>query len=345
MKSEISRLGKVIRDVGIRGYAMLPISRVAFVWAVAYIPAAYAQSSAAPATGYPNKPIRIVTGEPGGGLDFATRSIALGITGALGQPVIIDNRGGGIVLIETVAKASPDGYTLLLHASNIWLAPLLRDKVPYDPLRDLAPVSLTSMAPNVLVVHPAVPANSVKELIALAKSRPGELNYSSGSTGATSHLAAELFKVMAGVNLARIPFKGSGPALSSLIAGQVQIMFASSGGVVPHLKSGRLKPLAVTSAQPSALFPEMTTVASSGLTGYESVSVAAVFAPARTPTTVINRLNQEIVRYLRTPEANQRFLASGVETVGSSPAQLLATMKNDIARTGKVIKDAGIREE
>ncbi len=308
--------------------------------------AALAQVPAAgPAQGYPNKPIRIVTGEPGGGLDFATRLIAQGITGPLGQTLVIDNRGGGIVLIDIVAKAPPDGYTLLLHASNIWLAPLLRDNVPYDPLKDLAPISLTSMAPNILVANPAVPANSVQELIALAKSRPGELNYSSGSTGSTSHLAAELFKVMAGVNIVRIPYKGSGPALTSLISGQVQVMFASAGGVVPHLKSGRLKSLAVTSARPSALFPDMPTVASSGLPGYESSSVAAVFAPAKTPATIINRLNQEMVRFLRAPEATQRLLSSGVEPVASSPAQLAATMKSDIAKMGKVIKDAGIREE
>ncbi len=294
---------------------------------------------------FPNKPIRIITGEPGGGLDFAARLIAQGIAAPLGQTVVVDNRGGGTVLVDMLVRAPPDGHTLLLHASNIWLAPLLRDHVQYDPLRDLLPVTLTSMAPNILVAHPALPANSVKELIALAKTRPGALNYSSGSTGSTSHLAAELFKFMAGVNLVRIPYKGSGPAITSLIAGEVQVMFSSAGGVTPHIKSGRLKALAVSSAQPSALFPDLPTVAAAGLPGYESVSVAAIFAPAKTPALVINRLNREVVGFLRTPDAGQRFLSSGVETVGSSPAQLSATMKSDIARLGKVIKDAGIREE
>ena len=247
--------------------------------------------------------------------------------------------------MDIVVKAAPDGHTLLLHAGNIWLAPLLRDHVSYDPLRDLSPVTLTSTAPNILVVHPAVPANSVKELIALAKARAGAMNYSSGSTGSSSHLAAELFKAMAGVNIVRITYKGTGPALTALLAGEVQAMFPSAGGVVPHIKSGKLKAMAVTSAQPSALFPGIPTVAASGLPGYESASVAALFAPAKTPAVIINRLNREVVRFLRTTEASERFLSSGVETVGSSPAQLAATIKSDIARMGKVIKDAGIREE
>jgi tripartite-type tricarboxylate transporter receptor subunit TctC len=295
--------------------------------------------------GYPHKSIRIVTGEPGGGLDFATRLVVQGITGPLGQTVVVENRGGGPVLVDIVVKAAPDGYTLLLHASNIWLAPLLRDRVSYDTLKDLQPITLTSMAPNIVVANPSLPANSIRELIALAKARAGALNYSSGSTGSTSHLAVELFKAMAGVNFVRIPYKGSGPALTSVMAGEVQIMFPSAGGVSPHIKSGKLKALAVTSAQPSKLFPDMPTVAASGLPGYESSSVAALFSPARTPMAVVNRLNREIVRYLATPEANQRFLSSGVETVGSTPEQLFATMKSDIARMGKVIKDAGIREE
>ena len=294
---------------------------------------------------YPNKPIRIITGEPGGGLDFAVRLIAQGITGPLNQTVIVDNRGGTNIVVEIFGKAAPDGYTLLLYAGTIWLTPLLRDKVSYDPLKDLQPVTLTSTAPNIVVVHPAVPVNSVKDLIALAKARAGALNYSSGSTGSSSHLAAELFKSMAGVNMVRIPFKGTGPAVSSLIAGEVQVMFASASGVVTHIKSGKLKALAVTSAQPSALFPGMPTVAASGLPEYESASVSALFAPSKTPAVIVNRLNREVVRYLRTPEASERFLSSGVETVGSTPAQLATLMKSDIARMGKVIKDAGIREE
>ena len=297
--------------------------------------------------GFPNKPVRIVTSEPGGGLDFAARLISQGITSSLGQPVIVENRGGagGLIAIETVAKAQPDGYTLLLYGSTIWLVPFLRENVSYDPVRDFSPVILAVSSPNIVVVHPSIAANSVKELIALAKAKPGVLNYGSGALGASSHLSVELFKAMAGVNIVRIPYKGSGPALNGLIAGQVQVMFATSGGVVPHIKSGRLRALAVTSAQPSALMPDLPTVAASGLPGYVSASLGTIFAPAKTPAPLINRLNQEMVRFLRTADAKEQFLRSGVETVGSTPAELAATMKSEMARLGKVIKDAGIREE
>jgi tripartite-type tricarboxylate transporter receptor subunit TctC len=309
--------------------------------------ASVARLSSARAADFPIRPIRIVTSEPGGGLDFAARLIAQGVSGPIGQALIVENRGGagGSIAIETVAKAQPDGYTLLLYGSTIWLVPFMRDRVTYDPVRDFAPVTLATISPNILVLNPAVPANSVKEFISLARAKPGELNYGSGALGASSHLAAELFKAMAGVNLTRVPYKGSGPALIGLVAGQVQVMFATAGGVSPHIKAGRLKALAVSTAQPSALFPGLPTIAASGLPGYESASMGTIFAPAKTPGAVIKRLNTEIVRYLHTPEAREKFLAGGVETVGSSPEQLAATMKAEMTRLGKVIKDAGIREE
>jgi len=212
-------------------------------------------------------------------------------------------------------------------------------------VRDFSPVTLATRSPSVLVVHASLPVNSVRELIALAKTRPGNLNYGSGPSGASSHLAPELFKSMAGIDIVRVAYKGTGPALNALIADQVQLMFASPALAMPHVKSGRLKALAVTSAQSSVLLPELPAIADSGLPGYESVAMVAVFAPARTPDAIIKRLNQESVRFLNSPEAKQRFLNAGAETVGSSPAELTATLKSEMTRIGKVIRNAGIRDE
>ncbi len=290
----------------------------------------------------------MITAEVGGGNDFTARVIAQGgLSERLGQPVIVENRGGagGAIAAEIVAKAAPDGYTLLVYASNIWIIPLLRSNVPYDPVRDFAPITWAARSPSTVVVHPALPVNSVKELIALARARPGELNYGSGGTGATTHLAVELFKAMAGVNMVRIPYKGNGPALIDLMAGRVQVMFATAGSVTPHIRSGRLKALAVTSAQPSALAPGLPTVAASGLPGYESNSIYGIFAPAKTPAAIVTQLNQEIVRVLSRTEVKEKFLNSGVETVGSSPEEFAAAIRSDMARMAKVIKDAGIRGE
>jgi tripartite-type tricarboxylate transporter receptor subunit TctC len=293
---------------------------------------------------YPNKPIRIVTIEAGGGGDLAARLIAQGLSGSLGQQVLVDNRGGGVIAIEIVAKAPPDGYTLLLYGGTLWIGPLLQ-KVSWDPVRDFSPITLAVTFPNIVAVHPSMPVKSVKELTALAKARPGELNYGSGSIGASTHLAAELFKSMAGVNIVRVPYKGGGPATIALVTGEVQLMFATVGLVTPHVKSGRLRALAVTTAQPSALAPGLPTVAASGVPGYESASILGILAPAKTPEGIINRLNQEIVRALHRPEVKERLFSSGVETVGSSPVELAATMRAESAKWGKVVKEAGIRAE
>jgi tripartite-type tricarboxylate transporter receptor subunit TctC len=291
--------------------------------------------------GYPNKPIRIVTSEAGGGSDFAARPIAQGLSVPLSQTVIVDNRPG-IIAIETVAKAPPDGYTLILYGQVIWITPLLQ-KTTYDVVRDFSPITMVASSPNLVVVHPSLPVTSVKELIALAKAKPGELNYGGGGAGASTHLAPELFKAMAGVNIVYVPFKGVGPALNALIAGEVQLMFSTAGSLVPHIKAGRLRALAVTSAQPSALTPGLPTVAASGVPGYESVSSLGILAPAQTPEPIINRLNQEVVRVLNQPDLKAKFLNSGIEVVASSPAQLAATMKSEMTVMGKVIKDAGIK--
>ena len=295
---------------------------------------------------YPNKPVRIVTAEGGGGADFMSRLIAQGLTVSLGQQVVVENRGGasGAIAAQAVAKAPADGYTLLFYSNGIWTLPLLRD-VPYDPVKDFAPLTLVAISPNMIVVHPSLPVRSVKQLIALAKARPGELNYSMGGTGTTPHLAAELFKSMAGVDIVRINYKGAGPALNELIGGQVQLTFATTASGMPHVKSGRLKALAVTSAEPSALVPGLPTVAASGLPGYESVASYGMFSTARTPAALVSRLNEEIVRVLRRAEVKEKLFNTGVEVVGGSPEGFAAMMKMEMLKWGKVIRDAGIRGE
>ncbi len=292
---------------------------------------------------YPNKPIRIVTVGYGSNTDLATRLIAEAVTGSLGQRMIVDNRG--IIAAEIVAEAPPDGYTLLHYSNVLWFMPLFRDNVRWDPVRDFLPITQTLTSPNVLVVHPSLPVSTVKELIAFAKARPGQLNYGSSSTGAGNHVAAELFKALAGVNIVRVNYKGGGQAVNDLLAGQLHLMFPAAGSVMPHVKSGKLRGLAVTSAKPSALVPGLPTLAASGLPAYESSSVAGLFAPAGTPEAIINRVNQEVVRVLNRTEIKKRFLNAGIEAVGSSPGEFAATIKSEMARMGKVIKDAGLREK
>ena len=292
---------------------------------------------------YPIKSIRIVTAEPGASNDFLSRIIANGISEPLGQQVIVDNRATALVA-GIVAKALPDGYTLLVITGAVWILPLLQT-TSYDPVKDLVPITLAVSMPNILVVHPTVAVDSVKDLIALAKAKPGELNYGSGSTGSASHLAAELFKTMAGINIVRIPYKGAGPAVNALIGGQAQLMVATSISVAPHIKSGRLRALAVTSAQPSEMFPGLPTIAASGLPGYDMASMIGVFAPAKTPLTIVKRLHQEIVKTLNRPDTKARLFNAGMELLGSSLAQSTAIIKADMARVGKIIQDAGIRVE
>jgi tripartite-type tricarboxylate transporter receptor subunit TctC len=297
-------------------------------------------TAAAHAQTYPSKPIRIFTATVGGSSDFISRLIAQGISGPLGQPVIVENRGG-VLAAEPVSKAPPDGYSLLLNAGTWYIATLMQ-KLSYDPERDFAPIAITNTTPNVLVVHPSLPVKSAKELIALAKARPGDLNYGHGGIGGGGHLSGELFKLLANVKIVDVAYKGSGRSVPALVAGEVQLTFSDYEPLAPHVTSGRLKALAVTSAQPSALFPNLPTLASS-LPGFVSIANTGVFATAKTPAAVINRLNQEIVRFLRTPEARERVLKTGSEVVGSSPEELAAWVKTDMAQWGKVIKTAGIK--
>ena len=292
---------------------------------------------------YPAKPIRVLTAEAGGALDIVARLIAQGISSSLGQNVIVDNRGS-TVSIELATMAPHDGHTLLVIGTTFWIGPLLQ-KTSYDPVRDFSPVSMLTRSPSVLVVHPSLPANSVRELIVWAKAKPGLLNYASTGTGGSIHLATELFKSMAGVDVVRIPYKGNGPALNALIGGEVQVMFPTAGSVAPHVRSGRLRALAVTGSQPSALAPDLPTVAASGLPGYEAVSILAMFAPANTRAVIVARLHTEIATLLNRTQVKERFFGAGVESVGGSPEQLAATMHSEVVRMGKVIRQAGIRSD
>ncbi len=297
------------------------------------LPGSYAQN-------FPTRPVRIVTTEPGAASDVAARIIAQGLSLRFGQQVIVDNRGG-VMAIDTLIRASPDGYTLLYYGSGLWLAPLMQ-RATYDPIKDVAPVTIATSAPAVLVVNPSVPAKSVKELIALAKAKPGELNYGSGGPGSTPHLAAELFKSMAGVNIVRVGFKGTGPATNSVMGGEVQVIFATTGTVGPHVKSGKLRALAVTSLRPTPLVPDLPTVAAV-LPGYELNQIQGIFAPARTPASIIQRFHQEIAAVVGQADVKDRFMTIGTEAVGSSPEVLAEAMKSEMARISKVVKEAGIR--
>lgn len=293
---------------------------------------------------YPSKPIRVVTSSIGGGNDLATRIIAQALSPALGQPVVVDNRHNDIPG-ELVKHAAADGYTLLVAGSSHWLLPYLRTHVPFDPIKDYAPITLAVRSPNVIVTHPALPVTSTADLVALAKAKPGVLNYASGSTGSSNHLAAELFKSMAQVDIVRIAYKGSAPALTATISNEVQLMFGNTGAVMSHVRARRLKAIAVTSAEPTELAPDLPTVRSTGLPGYEATTMYGFFAPAQTPGSVIERLNREIVRALRRTDIKERFFTAGVETVGSAPQQLTDAMRSEMSTLGRLIVDKGIRDE
>lgn len=298
-------------------------------------------AGAASGQSFPTKPIRVVTSQTGGLNDLTARVLGQALTPALGKQVIVDNRGA--VSIDIVAKAQPDGYTLLCYANNFWLLPFLQEKASFDPIRDFSPIMLAVTAPNVLAVHASVPVTSVKELIALARSRPGTLNYGAGATAGTPHLAGELFKAMAQINIVHIGYKGTGPALTALLGGETQMMFAVPGSVEPHVRTGRLRTLAVTSRAPSTLAPGLPTLSESGLPGYEATAMIVFMAPAKTPAMVVNLLNREIAKVLNLSEVKEKMLAAGTEVIGSSPEQLMQTMKSEMPKWEKIIRQAGIK--
>ena len=289
---------------------------------------------------YPAKTIRIVTSPAGGGNDFPARVVARGISGPLGQQVVVDNRPTNL-LADLVAKAAPDGYTLLVTGSAHWLGPLL-EKVTYDPLGDFAAISLLDRSPTILVVHPSMPVTSVKQMIALVKARPGGLNIAVGGIGTSNYIAAILFNHLAGVNLVRIPYKGTGPAMTAVMSGEVDAIFATPSGAAPHIKSGRLRALATGSARPSALAHGLPTMAEAGLSGFASESLHAMFAPAKTPPAIVARLNREIARVLQSAEGAELFLNAGIEASPGSPEELVSLMKSEIAGIGRALKAAGV---
>jgi tripartite-type tricarboxylate transporter receptor subunit TctC len=297
---------------------------------------------------YPAKPVRFVAPYPAGGVnDVVARLIGQRMSAALGQQWIVDNRAGrgGIIGTDTVAKAAADGYTLV-HGGmgSLTLGPFLGN-VPYDTVRDFAPVTLTARAPNVIAVHPSLPVRSVKELIALAKARPGALNYATPGVGSTPHLTAALFVSMTQVKMVHIPYKGGAPAATDLAAGHVPVGFGPIPSLLHHIASGRLRGLAVTSLQRSRLVPDMPTVAEAGLAGFEMSPWFGVLAPAGTPPELIARLNTELVRILRAPEVASQLATQGVDAAHSTPDEFLAVIRSDLQKWGRVIREAGIKGE
>ena len=297
---------------------------------------------------YPVRPIRmIVAYPPGGGTDQVGRLMADQLTQRLGQNVVVDNRGGatGNIGTELAARAVPDGYTLLMGnvAPNAVNVSMFK-KLGFDPVKDFSPVSLVAITPNILVVHPSLPVKTVKELLALAKAKPGALNFPSAGVGSSSHLAGELLKSLAKIDMVHVPFKGGGPALVAMISGEVQIMFATMPAAMPHVKSGKVRAIAVTTAKRSQAMPELPTIAEAGVTGYEASTWYGLLAPAKTPKPVVDRLHAETVKILAGP-ARQRLEVQGFEPIGGTPAEFSAYIKSEIAKWAKVIKDAGIPAE
>jgi tripartite-type tricarboxylate transporter receptor subunit TctC len=299
-------------------------------------------SGSAFAQAYPTKPIRVIC-PPGGGTDLVARLLAQGISGPLGVQVIVDNRPTQLTG-PIVMTSAPDGHTLLLNGSSFWLAPLLQTKPNYDSIRDFAPITLLTTSPSLLVIHPSLPAKTVKELITLMKSRPGKLDYGSNAPGSPSHLAGELFKSLAGVDFVRIPYKSNSYAITATLSGEVQMTIAAAAATMPHVTAGRLRALAIASEKRSVLAPGMPTVAET-VPGYTASSTYGLLAPAGTPAAIINRLNQEVVKFLTSASVKERLLQSGAEVVGSTPEELRSTIASDLKIWGKVIKDAGITAE
>lgn len=298
---------------------------------------------------YPSKPIRLVAPFPAGGVsDILARLVGEKLGEDLGQNVVVDNRAGagGIIGCEYVANAPPDGYTLLLGGSgNLSVIPNLYAKLPYKPLRDFHPISLISAGPRILVVHPSVPAKSVRELIALAKARPGQLNFASGGTGDANHLASELFKVSAGVSMVHVPYKGTAQALTDLIGGQVHMMISSPLPAMPFVRAGRLRVLAVTSLNRTSLLPNMPTVAESGLDGFESTSWFGILVPIKTPQPIGARLQTALVKMMKRLDIKERLPSLGIDPIGSSSEQFASYIESESKKIANLIKLAGIKAE
>lgn len=310
---------------------------------------AFAGSTAAIAQTYPSKPVRLlVPSTPGGSVDTLARTLAPRLSEKWGQQMVVENRpgAGGAIAGELTARAPADGYTLIIGtvasmATNV----SLQKKLPYDPTRDFAPITLVATQNLMLLIHPSIPAKSVKELVGLAKAKPGQLSFASAGNGTGGHLSGELFKLLAGIDLLHIPYKGVAPALVDVVSGQVSMTFASLLSGQPHSKSGRLRALAVTGAQRSPAVPELPTMQEAGVKDYESATWYGILAPAGTPGDIVNKLNNEIVAILKQPDVRERLSHEGAEPVGNTPQQFGAFIRSEIAKWGRVIRAAGIRAE
>lgn len=296
---------------------------------------------------WPHKPVRVILSVPAGATpDFTARLIFPGLSQQLGVSLVADNRagGGGVIGAEIASKAAPDGYTLFISSPGaLTILPHLRKGLPYDTLRDFQPVSLISVGPFVLMAHPSVPAKNIQELIALAKAQPGKLNYASAGNGVANHLAGELFKQMAGVDIVHVPYKGAPQAVSDVLAGHMQLMFNSIAPIVPHIKSGKIRVLGVASAQRSPQMPELPTIAESGVPGFEAVNWFGMFAPAKTPRMIVNRVNAAVAGTIKSPEMQARFIALGADPVGSSVEEFTAYVRRDMEKYARIVKVSGAR--
>ena len=310
--------------------------------ALAFIGAVHAQS-------YPSKSIRyVVPYAPGGSTDIVARVLALKLSEAMGQQVVVDNRpgAGGAIGADIVAKSPPDGYTMVTAVTSIMaINQFLYRKLPYDPEKDFAPVTQVGSLPRILVIHPSLPAKNVREFIAIAKAKPGQLNYGSSGVGTATHMTTELFKAMAGVDLVHIPYKGSGQVMGDVIGGQLALIFDQIVSSLPHVQGGKLRMLAITSAKRFPSLPDLPTIAESGVPGYESISWAGVAVPAGTPKEIVARLHAEIVKVLAMPDIRERFLRDGIETIGSTPEQFSEHIRRERIKWAKVVKDSGAKAD
>jgi len=307
-----------------------------------------AASTAAYAQGYPTKPVRLVVpAAPGGGTDISARMIAPKLSEYLGQQVVVENRAGGgtNIGVEFVARAAPDGHTLLMGISSLTINPHTQSKIPYDAVKDFAPVSQVVVVPHLLVSHPSLPARSVKELIAFAKTRPGQLNFASGGVSSNPHLAMELFLSRTGLKMVHVPYKGVGPALGDLVAGHVSLTMANILSALPQVKNGRIRAIGVSSIKRATVTPDIPTIAEAGVPGYEVVQWFGILAPANTPREIIAKVHAVTVRALQDPAIKERFISDGGEPVGNTPEEFAAVIRADLKTWGKVIKDAGIKPE
>ena len=310
--------------------------------------ACIALASAANAAVFPERPVRVVVASsPGGALDVLARLTGPKLTEKWGQPVVVDNRAGagGVIGTEIVSNANPDGYTILVIAQGFTANPYLYKKLPYRTPQDFSPITILATGPNVLVVHPSVKANSVKELVALAKSQPGKLNYATSGVGAASHLSIEMFKRMSGVDMVHIPYKGAGAATAAVVGGQVQLLFTSTGAAIPHIRTGRLKALGVTTTKRSAVMPEVPTIAETCFPGFRVDGWYALLAPANTPKPVIDRVYADVAAVLKMPDVAKRIESFGLEPNGLPPQEFSAYIRAELAKWGKVIREAGIKPE